>query len=1150
MFNKFFRNLDLFDYIKKGNVKKVKEKLTQNNLNERNIEGHSPIEAAILSAQLDIVKLLVDKGCRIPVQINDVSTIHKLIQEGCKNYPLVKYIINNNQNVDEFCNGITALAECMKQKTTDFNMVATLLELGADINSASEYWLTPLVVLIKNNNKRNDEKIEALKYFEQNHIEFIAKQHPFFFSERRENLYVYVLQRKEYELFVQLLRVLKNITSEEMSDIKPYINVSNFKGIDLHNLLSTINELSLSVYLPASCYHQDELLIQLETRKIEDIQNENFLLELCINPNIAFEDKKRLIQNYKNIGGKLTGSKYFGKNNEHRFNLLGYLACFDKNNDNLKLIDFLIEIGSSIEDSGESALFASLWFAKFEYVEFFLEKGANLDFVTEKGDAIFTRVGSATLQGAYTSFKDCFKLMEMVFSSIYAPDRRRSLMKKSYKFAHKHDEPFEDTNPFHFFTYLYKTSIEMQVLEYFLGNGFDINTEIHHDDLTFNIPKCIFSSSNSLFAIEVLNRYPNINYQDSSGRPHAWWAILKSDKDYILIEMLINKINDINQAFIVSGKNMTLLEHSMACVGSNERVTNLILDCHPDIDVDLWRGEPIIVHAFKNKYSVDTLNKIIKKQKNIDAKFSCERFTNCKPTILTPLAFVCTCIQGFYTSATKLSEDETYLYRLKIAKLLIDSGADVNYKCINERIENKYAPGVEKDEDSILEMAFFVDNKNKSTALVELLLKSNVELTTITGAFNSRIEHYLTLWGHFTDEQCIEYFELLKKYRPEQIDLNVKTNTGANTVLAAVQHCKHKLVQWLIDNGADPFLTGGHDNSNAIDRALSIWPEYAPVDRADTIKVLLNAGLDIDIKNPEGQTPLMTAADVGALDAVKLLLDNGANAHELTARGENAMTFAVTGANDFQFTRKREMNESNKIRIINQLNEYGVNINCVPLDGLTSLGYSIWYGHREIFEHLVKLGANINLKDCYGKTPLMRAMMYDNLDAKRTLLSNDNIDLLAVDESGENILFYLARQLDSSESASELEKFINQFKVPYVKNNFGESPLFYSAYGSSNMTKLILNLDINHNLNAECVKGATPLLIACGFYKEESEIEGFNFNIQKEIIEQLIDKGADINFKNRNGITALDVAKRQRCDGLVELLIFLGANQENEIKFH
>lgn len=182
--------------------------------------------------------------------------------------------------------------------------------------------------------------------------------------------------------------------------------------------------------------------------------------------------------------------------------------------------------------------------------------------------------------------------------------------------------------------------------------------------------------------------------------------------------------------------------------------------------------------------------------------------------------------------------------------------------------------------------------------------------------------------------------------------------------------------------------------------------------------------------------------------------------------------------------------------------------------------------------------------------------MHNNTNAERYLLSQDGIDLMVTDRLGRNILFYLAEKTDSVESTNEFAQYFNEFKVPYIKNNLGEYPLFYAVNGNLNMTKTILNLTNDTNVNCESDRGDTPLLIACGkFYLEDREEyeheheDEFNSSVRKEIIAILIEKGADVNYKNAKGESAMDIAVAIKSPWLIEFLISKGAKEKSKIGF-
>ena len=60
---------------------------------------------------------------------------------------------------------------------------------------------------------------------------------------------------------------------------------------------------------------------------------------------------------------------------------------------------------------------------------------------------------------------------------------------------------------------------------------------------------------------------------------------------------------------------------------------------------------------------------------------------------------------------------------------------------------------------------------------------------------------------------------------------------------------------------------------------------------------LLRTGVDTNLRNSDGMTPLMAAASIGSVEIVKLLLGKGADARAVSAQGETA--FAVAQRHGF-----------------------------------------------------------------------------------------------------------------------------------------------------------------------------------------------------------------------------------------------------------
>lgn len=63
--------------------------------------------------------------------------------------------------------------------------------------------------------------------------------------------------------------------------------------------------------------------------------------------------------------------------------------------------------------------------------------------------------------------------------------------------------------------------------------------------------------------------------------------------------------------------------------------------------------------------------------------------------------------------------------------------------------------------------------------------------------------------------------------------------------------------------------------------------------RTHMISVLIRAGVDPDVRNIEGMTPLMAAAESGAMEIARLLVENGADPTLVDEAGETALDIAI-----------------------------------------------------------------------------------------------------------------------------------------------------------------------------------------------------------------------------------------------------------------
>lgn len=249
-------------------------------------------------------------------------------------------------------------------------------------------------------------------------------------------------------------------------------------------------------------------------------------------------------------------------------------------------------------------------------------------------------------------------------------------------------------------------------------------------------------------------------------------------------------------------------------------------------------------------------------------------------------------------------------------------------------------------------------------------------------------------------------------------------------------------------------------------------PFYGPIrnnDLAGLRRLVQKSGANTG--DDRHTTPLMYAAALGSLDAVKLLVETGAR---------------VNAANDF---------------------------------GATPLMWCA--GDLAKVRYLLSKGASVAARSKVGRTPLAIAAAYDGSVEIARLLIEKGADVKAVDESGASVL-EIAASVDNLEVARLL---IAKGADVNTTDKEGYTPLgnaVSAADGNAELTRLLLDHGAKVNVSSgdtvEIVKNGkirigwmTPLLLAA----PQSEYA---------VVEMLVKAGAKVNAKDIRGLTPLVLA--------------------------
>jgi ankyrin repeat protein len=111
-----------------------------------------------------------------------------------------------------------------------------------------------------------------------------------------------------------------------------------------------------------------------------------------------------------------------------------------------------------------------------------------------------------------------------------------------------------------------------------------------------------------------------------------------------------------------------------------------------------------------------------------------------------------------------------------------------------------------------------------------------------------------------------------------------------NTALRLASVRGHtETVKVLIDKGVDVNCETGRGGT-----AL-MWAAGSQENTVDTVKALLEAGADVNKKTEDGCTALMDAARQGNIEIARVLLDSGAEVNAVNMEGRTALTEASAG---------------------------------------------------------------------------------------------------------------------------------------------------------------------------------------------------------------------------------------------------------------
>jgi ankyrin repeat protein len=600
----------------------------------------------------------------------------------------------------------------------------------------------------------------------------------------------------------------------------------------------------------------------------------------------------------------------------------------------------------------------------------------------------------------------------------------------------------------------------------------------------------------------------DINTETSNGETALLAAAWANNTE--AIKLLIDKGAEVN---IKTNSGLTLLH--VSTIFDNIEMLKFLIDNGTDINAIDIKGDNLLIKALE-ECRIDTAKMLI--SKGLDVNFIPEDGISALMTV---------CLMNTKNDRTKENLSGSTLARFEmysqddyfeLIELLIANGADVNAKGFGGMTALGAATSFDNTEaiKLLIEKGADVNAKdnNGQTALFYATTFDNAEAIRLLIDNGANVNQKIKMGS---EEANLLSFVVMKDWiykntSPEKqqatlntiqlfIDKGADVNAGFPLFYAAFMVKSKEITQLLIDNGADiDRLT--HD-------AVSILDMLVSHGHYEMLKLFIQKGADINLKNISGKTPLLGAIGLKENDPFeKIHKDDSRNALEKLLLLES-------------------YEDGNADRIIKLLVESGTNLNTqCDITKNTALMQAVKYNDYESIKLLLNHGADVDIQDSHGLTALMYA---ENKKIRNLLLRSDAKGLLNLAELKEKIAQNdLRKSKDSSEDILSLPEQSSVSKDTMLMRLY--------EYKKKTNPKMISAFE---QKDAVFLKEATKELKTL---KYVNVLDLIKEKFPLDFIEVVLQKGGDVNITDSSGDTPLIYCARVKDIEIINLLLRYGAD--------
>jgi uncharacterized protein len=354
-------------------------------------------------------------------------------------------------------------------------------------------------------------------------------------------------------------------------------------------------------------------------------------------------------------------------------------------------------------------------------------------------------------------------------------------------------------------------------------------------------------------------------------------------------------------------------------------------------------------------------------------------------------------------------------------------------------------------------------------------------------------------------------------------DFRAANRTGATPMYLATVNGSAAMIERL--------LAAGHDANAVLTETLeTVLMLTAKTGNPDAVRVLVEHGADVNAKQVRQFTPLMFAAAEGHIAVIQTLLAAGADASAGTIPSTKPERRPPGGMTALLFAARQGHLEAARALV-----EGGADINQTGADATSPLLIALVNGHYDLAGMLLEHGADPSLADVNGRAPLYAAIDLRNQQwsqapaPERTQAAHmAMIEMLVA--AGANLEQKLTGKI----------KHRGSFDMRWTELK-GGTPFLRAAWnGDIEVMRFLLAHGADPNVVTDKGETALLLLAGAGWPLGQGYIRS-----DEEIVASLdllvVELGMDVNAATGEGITGVMAAVFKGTNNVIEYLVAKGA---------